>query len=222
MTIMEAMQARHSVRAFTDRRIEGETEAALRQAIEDTNRESTLHFQLCLNEPEAFAASKPHYGNFENCRNYIAVVAKPGSDEACGYYGEKLVLLAQTLGLNTCWVVLTYKKGKAAYTCAAGEKLRCVIALGYGRTQGVPHRSTDLRKVCRADGTEPAWFRAGMEAALLAPTAVNQQRFFFALDGDLVSAGTQPSVIGNTKLDLGIVKYHFEQGAGTNSFRWAK
>lgn len=222
MTIMEAMQARHSVRAFTDRRIEGETEAALRQAIEDINRESALHFQLCLNEPEAFAASKPHYGNFENCRNYIAVVAKPGSDEACGYYGEKLVLLAQTLGLNTCWVVLTYKKGKAAYACAAGEKLRCVIALGYGRTQGIPHRSTDPAKVCHADGTEPAWFRAGMEAALLAPTAVNQQRFFIALDGDRVSARTQPSVFGNTKLDLGIVKYHFEQGAGPDSFHWAK
>ncbi|MEA4911001.1 MAG: nitroreductase family protein [Oscillospiraceae bacterium] len=222
MTITEAMQARHAVRAFTDRRIEGETEAALRQAIEEANRESGLHFQLCLNEPEAFQASKPHYGSFENCRNYIAVVARPGSDEACGYYGEKLVLSAQTLGLNSCWVVLTYKKGKAAYDCADGEKLRCVIALGYGKTQGVPHTSKDLAKVCEVSGTMPDWFKAGMAAALLAPTAVNQQKFFFALDADVVSAKTQPSVIGNTKLDLGIVKYHFELGAGRDNFRWAE
>lgn len=221
MTIMEAMKTRHAVRTFTDRKVEGQTEATLRQAIEDANRESGLHFQLCLNEPEAFQASKPHYGSFENCRNYIAVVAKPGNDETCGYYGEKLVLLAQTLGLNSCWVVLTYKKGKAAYEFSNGEKLRCVIALGYGKTQGVQHRSKEMSEICNVSGTMPDWFKEGMEAVLLAPTAVNQQKFFFTLDKDNVSARTQPSIMGNTKLDLGIVKYHFELGAGTNNFQWA-
>lgn len=221
MTIMEAIQARHSVRAFTDKKIEGETETSLRQAVSEVNQESGLHFQLCLNEPEAFQASKPHYGNFENCRNYIAVVAKPGTDEACGYYGEKLVLTAQTLGLNTCWVVLTYKKGKATYECGEGEKLRCVIALGYGKTQGVAHKSKELSALCKVNGTMPDWFKAGMDAALLAPTAVNQQRFMLSLDGSTVSAKTLPSFFGNTKLDLGIVKFHFKAGAGKDSFRWA-
>jgi hypothetical protein len=28
-------------------------------------------------------------------------------DEKVGYWGEQLVLLAQTLGLNTCWVGLS-------------------------------------------------------------------------------------------------------------------
>ncbi len=31
----------------------------------------------------------------------------PTLEESCGYYGERLVLLAQQLGLNTCWVAMT-------------------------------------------------------------------------------------------------------------------
>ena len=30
----------------------------------------------------------------------------------------------------------------------------------------------------------PDWFREGVVAALLAPTAVNQQKFFISRDGD--------------------------------------
>lgn len=220
MDLMQAIRERHSVRSFTDKKIEGDTEIALRQAIDECNCESGLHIQLCLNEPEAFQASKPHYGSFENCRNYIAIVSTPGNDEKCGYYGEKLVLYAQTLGLNTCWVALTYKKSKANYICNAGEKLRIVIALGYGKTQGVPHKSKDISKLCHITGTAPDWFYAGMEAASLAPTAVNQQKFLFSLEGDTVSAKPRASLFGQTVLDLGIVKYHFEIGAGRENFQW--
>lgn len=220
MDLTQAMKGRHSVRSFTDKKIEGETEAALCQAIDECNKESGLHIQLCLNEPEAFQASKPHYGSFQNCRNYIAIVSKPGNDEKCGYYGEKLVLHAQTLGLNTCWVALTYKKSKANYSCNDGEKLRIVIALGYGKTQGVPRKSKEIAQLCKVQGTAPDWFKAGMKAATLAPTAVNQQKFVFSLDGNIVSAKPLASIVGLTKLDLGIVKYHFELGAGMDHFKW--
>lgn len=220
MELIQAIKERHSVRSFTDKKIEGETEVALCQAINDCNKESGLHIQLCLNEPEAFQASKPHYGSFQNCRNYIAIVAKPGNDEMCGYYGEKLVLYAQTLGLNTCWVALTYKKRKANYICNDGEKLRIVIALGYGKTQGLERKSKEISKLCKVRGSTPDWFKAGMEAATLAPTAINQQKFMFSLDGNTVSAKPLPSIVGLSKLDLGIVKYHFEVGAGINNFKW--
>ena len=113
-----------------------------------------------------------------------------------------------------------YKKGKAAYECASGEKLRCLIALGYGMTQGIQHKSKDISDLCEVNGTIPDWFSAGMKSAMLAPTAANQQKFFFTLDKDTVSAKTQFSIMGNTKLDLGIVKYHFELGAGKDNFRW--
>ena len=137
-----------------------------------------------------------------------------------GYHGERLVLLAQQLGLNTCWVALTYSKGKVPVECAPGEKLRIVIALGYGETQGVPHKGKPITSLCRVNGRMPEWFRRGMEAAALAPTAINQQKFRFTLvEPNTVKAGTAFGPYA--KIDLGIAKLHFETGAGTENFRWA-
>ena len=72
-------------------------------------------------------------------------------DEKLGYYGERLVLEAQALGLNTCWVGLTYSKQAEHLTIGKDEKLVCVIALGYGATQGVTHRIMRCRRMvpCR-------------------------------------------------------------------------
>jgi len=219
MTIMEAIEARHAVRAYTDRKIDGEIETALRQAIEDANRESGLHIQLICDEPKAFDGMMAHYGNFKNCCNYLAIAGKPGSDEAVGYYGEKVVLTAQALELNSCWVAMSYSKGKVPCELSSGEKLQIVIALGYGETQGIPHKSKPIEALCKTDGSMPAWFKAGMEAALLAPTAMNQQKFCFTLKDSIVSA--KAGLGFYAKMDLGIVKYHFELGAGKNNFKWA-
>ena len=70
----------------------------------------------------------------------------------------------------------------------------------------------------KTEGTVPDWFGRGVEAALLAPTAMNQQKFLFTLDGSKVSSKAGMGFY--TKLDLGIVKYHFEIGAGRENFRW--
>lgn len=99
-----------------------------------------------------------------------------------------------------------------------GEKLYVVIAIGYGKSQGVPHKSKAMELVCKTNGEMPGWFQRGMEAALLAPTAMNQQKFLFTLDGRKVSARAGRGFY--SKIDLGIVKYHFEVGAGTENFQW--
>ena len=140
-------------------------------------------------------------------------------DERVGYYGEHLVLLAQTLGLNTCWVGLSYSKVPGTYVLEEGEKIACYIAIGYGETQGVGHKIKSVEKVSNASDATPSWFRKGVEAALLAPTAVNQQKFSFEYVGvkdgrHQVRAKKGFSMIGYTQMDLGIAKYHFEIGAG--------
>ena len=219
MDIMEAMQARHSVRSYTDKPIEGETLEMLEKTNDECNRESGLHIQLVRNEPMAFGGGLAHYGKFAGVKNYLALVGKKDKqlDEQCGYYGEKIVLAAQTLGLNTCWVGLTFKKVPDAFTITDVEKLVMVIAIGYGATQGVAHQSKDALAVSRAEDA-PEWFKKGIEAALLAPTALNQQKFLFTLRGDKVSAkaGLGPF----SKVDLGIVKYHFELGSGKDRMLW--
>jgi nitroreductase len=140
-------------------------------------------------------------------------------DEKCGYYGERIVLEAQRLGLNTCWVGDPLRRGKAAVEMPPGEKLALLITIGYGKTQGAPHRSKPLESFYTAGEPLPDWFRAGVEAARLAPTAINQQKFHFALDGNTVTATTANGPLA--AVDVGIAKYHFEIGAGDADWRWA-
>lgn len=222
MDILEAIEKRHSVRSFEDKKIEGAVKEELLSFINECNNESGLNIQLVLNEPKGFGGyMATHYGKFTNVKNYIAVIGKKTSDldEKCGYYGEKIVLKAQQLGLNTCWVAMTYSKIKTAFIVNEGEKLMCVIALGYGTTQGVPHKIKKREAVMRVEGAVPEWFEKGINASLLAPTAMNQQKFIFSLKGDTVSA--RAGLGFYSKLDLGIAKYHFEVGAGKDNFKWS-
>lgn len=219
MNIMEAMRARHAVRSYTGKPIEGETLEALEKLIGECNRESGLHIQLVRNEPMAFDSVMARYGSFSGVKNYLAMVGKKGPKlgELCGYYGEKLVLAAQMLGLNTCWVGATFKKIPDVFRVERGEKLVIVIAIGYGTMQGAARKSKDAAAVSKAESA-PEWFTKGVEAALLAPTAINQQKFLLTLRGEKVSAKTGFGPF--SKVDLGIVKYHFELGSGKDASVW--
>lgn len=221
MDLMQAIRERHSVRQYTDTPLTPEEIAALQAEIDHCNAEGGLHFQLVTNEPKAFDSRMAHYGKFSGVSSYFALIGPKGPDldEKCGYYGERLVLAAQMLGLNTCWVAMTYKRIPDVFTVDPGEKLVIVISVGHGQTQGNPHRSKAFPAAVTGSANLPAWFIAGVECALLAPTATNQQKFQFGLkDGKvMVKTGLGPCI----KVDLGIVKYHFEVGAGKENFEWA-
>ncbi|MBQ7427868.1 MAG: nitroreductase [Prevotella sp.] len=227
MTIQEAIEARHSVRVYKEQPLAAEVVKALEEKITELNREGHLHMQLILNEPKAFQGTLAKYGKFRGVNNYIVMAGKKADDleERIGYYGEQLVLMAQTLGLNTCWVGLSYSKVPGTYVLEDGEKIACYIAVGYGETQGVGHKVKTVEQVSNASDTTPSWFKKGVEAALLAPTAVNQQKFSFEYVGmkdghHQVRAKKGFSMIGYTKTDLGIAKCHFEVGAGKENFEW--
>ena len=221
MTIQEAIEARHSVRAYTGQ--------PLAEKIRELNEKGHLHMQLIRNETKAFQGKLAKYGKFRGVNDYIVMAGQKADDldERIGYYGEQLVLLAQTLGLNTCWVGLSYSKVPGTYVLDAGEVIEAYISIGYGETQGVSHKIKSVEQVSNANDLTPSWFRQGVEAALLAPTAVNQQKFFFeyipARDGKPVRvlAKRNFSLIGFTQMDLGIAKCHFEIGAGKENFEWA-
>lgn len=225
--MQEAIEARHSVRAFKKQTLTDDIVKMLEEKITELNIKGQLHMQLVLNEPKAFQGTLAKYGKFRNANNYIVIAGKKAEDldERVGYYGELLVLLAQTLGLNTCWVGLSYSKVPGTYVLDEGEKIACYIAIGYGETQGVGHKIKTVEQVSNASDITPSWFKKGVEAALLAPTAVNQQKFSFEHVGvknncHLIRAKKGFSMIGYTKMDLGIAKYHFEIGAGEVNFEW--
>ena len=224
MELLEAIRARHSVRKYTDRKIEPDKVAALQAAVGRINQENGLNVQLVLEEPKAFSGMFiSTYGQFSGVRNYLVMAAPKGKawEEKVGYFGEELVLLAQTLGLNSCWVGLTYKKVPGAFTLRDGDTVHCVIALGYGTSPGVQHPMKPKENFYETEGEAPDWFLAGVDAALLAPTAVNQQKFKFILHpGNVVEAKALFSMVGYASMDLGIARYHFELGAGKDNFSW--
>ncbi len=214
MTTIEAIEARHSVRAYQNRPIEQEIREQLNWFVEKCNQESGLHIFIRYDDPEGFDSRLAHYGRFRNVRNYIVLAGKKvrDFDYLCGYYGEKMVLFAQQHGLNTCWAALTFNKKTVRKLIPEDEALCMVIALGYGETQGVNRKSKSAQDVVE-EGSELPWFTKGIDAALKAPTAVNQQKFLFSMkDGaPFIRVRGWGSY---TKVDLGIVAYHFEVASG--------
>lgn len=215
MDLLQAMRERHSVRAYTTQKIEPEKRQNLDALIAECNTEGNLHIRIKYDDPDGFDSRLAHYGNFRNVSNYIILAGKSSDTlpERCGYYGERIVLEAQRMGLNTCWAAMTFHKRNVKRWISPDEKLVLVIAIGYGETQGTQHRSKSLASIVETEAGLPDWFRKGAEAALLAPTAINQQKFKLGLrDGNPVIriAGKGPY----TKIDLGIVKYHFEVASG--------
>ena len=223
MELIDAIRARHSVRKYLDKPIEVDKVATLRATVEQINADTGLNIQLVLQEPKAFASGIWKYGQFSGVKNYFVIAGPKGkeAEEKMGYYGEQLVLLSQSLGLNTCWVGLTYKKIPGTFTLRDGDTVHCVIALGYGTIPGVQHPMKRASDYYEPYGPKPEWFMSGISAAMLAPTAVNQQKFKFILHpGSVVEAKTLFSMSGYLHIDLGIVKYHFEIGAGKDNFSW--
>ena len=116
MTLLEAIEARHSVRAYRYMPIPEEIRSELDSFVATCNKEGNLHISIRYDDLTGFDSRLAHYGSFRNVNNYIVLSGVKDSDfdYRCGYYGEKIVLYAQQLGLNTCWTALTFKIGRAS------------------------------------------------------------------------------------------------------------
>ncbi len=221
MTIEEAIKVRHTVRKYTSQKIPAEIAKELNMRLSGHNKKYNLRMRLVTDNTKAFG---PVLKLFlaKGVRNYIVLAGKDATDtdEKLGYCGIDTALFAQTLGLNSWWIGGTYsrKKVKETIGAAADEKLYGIIAIGYGMTQGVPHKSKKAEDIGSYNGMPPDWFVNGVEAVLLAPTALNKQAFSIKGDGDTVSILCSNGAFSG--IDLGIAKYHFEIGAGRDNFKW--
>lgn len=219
MTELEAIRARHAVRTYAMEPLSPAIIDGLKEEMELCNRLGQLHIQLVTENGDAFKSLVPLFGRFKNVRNYIALAAKrqDGFYEACGYYGARLMIRAQQAGLNSCWVTNTYNAKKCQVSLASNEELVGVIAIGYGTTDGTQHKSKGMERLCKP--CRDQWFVDGMNAAVLAPTGLNRQNFFIEANGDTVSIRPTDSRT-MSKIDIGIVKYHFEIGAAKGKINW--
>lgn len=214
MTELEALYERHSVRNYQDKKIEEEKLAELRELIEECNRVGSLHLQLLEEAGGTFKRLLNRFMGLSTAPSVIACVGPDDEnlDERIGYYGQKIVLKAQMLGLNTCWAGTFQPHGVKA-EILPGEKLPIVIAIGYGVTPGKARKTKSAEQVVKGGMEDkPEWFVNGVKAALAAPTAINQQRFELVLTEDRdVKVIDKGGVL--SKIDQGIVRYNFEVGS---------
>lgn len=221
MTLEEAMRTRHTVRRYTDRKLPGDVLEQLRERIRKNNEAHGLAMTLVTENTEDFGPAL-RLLLAKGVRNYLVLAGKDmsGLDENIGYCGADIMLFAQTLGLNSWWVGGTYsRKGVRRNAAPEAEKLLGLIALGYGAAQGVPHKSKKPEEIAAYEGDAPEWFTRGVEALLLAPTALNKQAFTLRGEGRRVSLTCDNGAFSG--VDLGIGKYHFQLGAGKENFDWA-
>lgn len=214
MTDKQAILVRHSVRKYRSVRIADNLVAQLKAKIDELNAAGNLHLQFVEDAGKAYGNLIYRAVGLISAPSIIVCVGEDTADldERVGYYGEKLVLFAQTLGLNTCWTG-TFNRKAVSFDVKPGERVVLAIAIGYGVDQGKDRKSKTYEQVTEVVGTAPDWFKEGVKAALLAPTALNEQKFMIKYNADdTVSLETKGG--GLTKIDLGIVKCHFEIGAG--------
>lgn len=221
MTIKEAVRERHMVRQYTDKPIPSDIVVLLKTRITENNEKHGLELALVVGNSDGIGGMAKLMSKSVN--NYIVLAGQDSIalDEKLGYCGADLILYAQTLGLNTWWIGGMFN-GKGALKNLSSKDVRVngVIAVGYGRTQGVPHKSKSPEEIGTYDGNPPQWFTDGISALLCAPTALNKQPYTVKGEGNQVSISAGDGHFSG--IDLGIGKYHFEVGAGKENFKWQK
>ena len=235
MGAIDTIRARHSVREYLDKPLAGVQLAGLRRAVVEAEQKSGLDIQLVTDNPEVFQVVA-RFGLVRGATASIVFCAEgKDTDEAIGYWGQRIVLTAQELRLNTCWCALCSRK-KSKAVLRGDKKVRIVIAVGLGKTQGHDRKTKPLSELCTVEGgmtsgvgagagagadTLPVWFATAMEAAQLAPTAMNSQNFLITLraDGKTVSARATKEGAWSA-IDLGIVRRNFEEAANETGADW--
>lgn len=222
MTTKEALFARHSVRSYKDEKIAKDVTNALTEEIDKLRFKSRLYIRLVTGEEKAFSGLMAKYGKFRNVKNYVVISGAKSDDlsERAGYYGQSFALFAQTLGLNTCFVAVTFTKKEVMKYVPEGNKLCLVLAIGYGENDGTPHKNKPIEDLAALPPNAPEWYTEGVKGALAAPTAMNQQHFFLEYKDDQVVLTNKGGIC--SLLDLGIVRYSFEVASGRNSDIWAR
>ena len=174
------------------------------------------------------------YGKIKGAPAFLAFMGtmeSPHVQEKVGYLGEGIVLEATALGLGTCWVAGMFRPEGAGILAGTGKNERVIavspvgyaaqhwsmeekIMTGFGRT----HQRKPLSEL--VNGLEEVkwtlWTKKALEAARLAPSAVNRQpwRFFIGWDDITVSVDNLSDTYHVSKrLDCGIAMLHLEVGA---------
>ena len=201
--LIKFLESRHSVRSYTNQRIEDEKRVIIIDLINEINREHGTQFEVFFDKPEAFTSIIARH-TMENCEN-IMVFYHNDPVEA-GYYSAEIMLKLHEMGISSCYVGASYKKKMFE---KEGLTIQCALAFGYATDKGHPHKNKDIKKLIEIEGDKPNNFDYVLRVAMSAPTAMNLQRF------KLISRDNQIDVKLTSKtpfaeFDYGIIRYYVD------------
>ncbi len=160
-------------------------------------------------------------------------MASPHVQEDVGYTGEGVILEATALGLGTCWVAGFFRPDLVAalIDTAENERVLAVTPIGYARKNesleekvltgfGRNHQRKPLASLISglSEKQWAEWLKMSLEAARLAPSAINRQPWGFRVEPDSITVfvrTTGPDFNVSKRLDCGIAMLHIEAAAMT-------
>jgi len=186
--------------------------------------------------PDVFKGVIGSYGIIRGAKSLIAFVGNtksPFVQEQVGYTGEGILLEVEALNLNTCWVGGFFKREtvNSLIDIHQHETVLAVTPIGYARNKptfeeklmtgfGLTHRRKPLSDLVTGlkESEWPQWMKDSLEAARLAPSAVNRQPWRFIAKEDSITVAVnnnslkRESVISK-RLCCGIAMLHIEVAA---------
>ncbi|MCQ2792760.1 MAG: hypothetical protein MJ208_04495 [Bacilli bacterium] len=200
--LIKFLESRHSVRKYLDKAIEDDKKQIITDLIEKINQEHGTKFAVFFDKLEAFKSILGH--SIKGCKNII-IFYHTDANEA-GYYSAEVLLKLHELGLNSCYVGLTYKK---KIFLRDDVDIQCALAFGYGANQGQPHTNHNINKLLTYEGDKPEKLDIVVKAALSAPTAMNRQRFKIVVENnEIVPILTSKGPFA--EFDFGIIRYYVD------------
>jgi len=221
MNYLDLMRKRRSIRKYTLDPLTPVQIDAINQELDVINRESGFNFQLIVNNDIAFSNPIKTLGMFKNVRNFIALVGKDdkfapkgGTFNKVGYYGARVLLFLTSLDLSTCWVALSYSKGRTEAIVESDEKVYSLITVGT-RLNPLPssRRTKSITEISDYNPKDPEWYKNGVMGAMLAPSTLGLQPVYITFDKADDKVYVKHSADNINSLDTGIVQYFFERAA---------
>jgi nitroreductase len=232
----DAISKRRSIRQYAPKPVESADLEAMRRVCAEFRPFESARAVVVADAPEGMYWGIPGgYGKIKGATSLVVFVGnmeRPDVQQAVGYTGEGIILEATALGLATCWVggLFWPKKAAAVADAAPNERVLAVSPFGHARV-GSSLEEKAMSRFGRnwqrrplgdlvtglAENERPAWMKAALEAARLAPSAMNRQPWRFRVDKTSITVSAEsalnPTKLVSKRLDCGIAMLHIEIGA---------
>ena len=209
-----ATQSRFSVRAYTADPTDAQL-AALRQTASQLSAKG-VRIDV-LRDEHVFTGM---FGaKIKGTSSFAALFSRDARPETVGYIGEAFVLECTALGLQTCWLGVSFSKQSLhnAIKLRQGEKLVCIISMGQCAEGYVARKRRTVAELTEITDEQfanlPEWKRCAVACARMAPSAINAQPWSFDTDGPGIGVENASWNFGWGRLDCGIAMLHIELGA---------